>query len=95
MTRKDEMHAHGSGELTGRAEIIRGSASWTYILIVLGFALAIEGNIVQLLTPFKFPWKNLVLYLALMVATAWFFLFNRWFRRRLFAIQHWYESRSD
>jgi hypothetical protein len=51
---------------------IRGPDSWMFIDMVLGFALSIEGTILQMI-PFQFPY-NLFLYVALMAGTFWLFI---------------------
>ncbi len=39
----------------------RGEKSWAYLYIVLGLALAVEGSIIQMISPLLFPY-NLVVF---------------------------------
>jgi hypothetical protein len=73
--------------------VIRGPQSWTYIYVALGFALAIEGTIIQMIDPLRFPY-NLVAYLALAAATGWLFLASGWFQNKLIGMKNWYESQG-
>ena len=74
------------------ATVKRGPASWAYIYVALGFALTIEGTIIQMTTPpLKFPW-NLIAYGVLGALTFWMFLFNGWFQNKLIGIKTKYED---
>jgi hypothetical protein len=76
------------------ANTARGAESWTFIIyIALGFALAIEGTIIQMITPWVFPW-NLVVYLVFGAATFWVFICNGWFQERLIRLKIKYESKA-
>ena len=44
---------------TVSATVTRGSESWAYLYMMLGFALAIGGTIIQMITPLVFPWNLL------------------------------------
>jgi hypothetical protein len=77
--------------VTVDAQVIRGPQSWAYIYIVLAFALSIEGNILQMITPLAFPF-NLIVYAAAGIATVWLFLFNGWLHNKLIGLQMRYES---
>jgi uncharacterized membrane protein YbaN (DUF454 family) len=48
----------------------RGEKSWAYLYIVLGLALAVEGSIIQMISPLLFPY-NLVVFFAVGAATVW------------------------
>ena len=50
-------------------KVKRANESWTYIYVVLGFALSIEGTIIQMFDPIKFPW-NVLLYFAVDATSA-------------------------
>jgi hypothetical protein len=78
---------------TSSATVTRGSESWTYLYVVLGFALAIEGTLIQMVEPLKWP-RNFALYVALIALTTWLFLFTR-FRVTLFWMRTKYESIPD
>ena len=41
-------------------KIKRGSESWSYIYVTLGFALSIEASVIAMIEPLKFPWNLLV-----------------------------------
>jgi hypothetical protein len=71
---------------------IRGPDSWMFIYMVLGFALSIEGTILQMI-PFQFPY-NLFLYVALMAGTFWLFNCNAWFHGKLIGIKGRYENKA-
>ena len=64
-----------------------------YIYVALGFALSIEGTIIQLITPLLFPW-NLITYLVLGAATTWLFLDNAWFQNKLVVWKASYEDKA-
>lgn len=74
------------------ATVIRGAQSWNFIYIALGFALAIEGTVIQMFTPLTFP-CNLLLYALGTAATVWLFICNGRFQNRLIAMKQAYESR--
>lgn len=69
----------------------RGPASWAFIYVALGFALSIEGTILQMFEPLRFPY-NLFAYLAFAAATVWLFIFNGWFQNKLLVIKNRYEE---
>jgi hypothetical protein len=74
------------------ATVTRGPASWAYIYVTLGFALAIEGTVVQMCTPpLIFPW-NLVAYGLIAAITFWLFVFNGWFQNKLIGLKSRYEN---
>jgi hypothetical protein len=79
-----------SGSFRGNARVRRGDESWAYIYVALGFALSIEGTIVQMLF-FERPW-NAVLYLALMVGTVRLFVFSGQFQDWLFGLKERVEN---
>ena len=74
-------------------KVTRGPESWAYIYVALGFALAIEGTIVQMVTPLEFPW-NLGTYATVAGLTVWLFIFNRWFQNKLIGIKCKYERKA-
>lgn len=71
----------------------RGPESWTYIYVVLGFALAIEATVITMVEPIKFPW-NVVLFIAVAAATFWLFIFNGWFQNKLITMKLAYENKG-
>jgi hypothetical protein len=71
------------------AKVRRGPESWAYIYITLGFALTIEGTVIDM--GFHYPW-NLLTYLIVGVLTVWLFFFNGWFQNKLIGIKAKYES---
>ena len=76
------------------ATVTRGPASWAYIYVTLGFALAIEGTVVQMSTPpLFFPW-NLVAYGVVAAITFWLFVFSGWFQNKLIGLKNRYESQA-
>jgi hypothetical protein len=72
------------------AQAQQGPESWSYVYIFLGFALSIEGTIIQML-PVKFP-LNLILYLGFGVFTWWLFMQSGRFQNRL---RHWKNSHEN
>jgi hypothetical protein len=79
---------------TVSATVTRGPASWAYIYVALGFALAIEGTVIQMTTPpLVFP-CNLLAYGVLGAVTFWLFVFNGWFQNKLIGLKNRYESQA-
>ena len=74
-----------------KAEIRRGSTSWAFFYIALGFALGIEGTIIQMITPLTFPY-NVALYIVTMSVTMYAFLFCGCFQNFLLSLKHKYEN---
>ena len=69
----------------------RASDSWTYIYVVLGFALSIEGTIIQMIDVIKFPSK-LIVYFVVGGVTVFKFLFSGSFQNRLIGWKASYEN---
>jgi hypothetical protein len=92
----DDQHVNIDARLgmADKAEptVIRGEKSWNFIYIALGFALTIEGTVIQMFTPLTFP-CNLLLYALGAAATAWLFICNGRFQNRLITMKKTYESR--
>jgi len=78
---------------TVNATVKRGPESWGYIYVTLGFALAIEGTIIQMATPVGFPW-NLIAYFVLAAFTFWLFIGNGWFQNKLIGMKIRYEEKD-
>src|SRR5258705_8694326 len=64
---------------TGDANVIGGP--WAYIYAALGFVVAIEGIIIEMMH-LDFP-GNLIVYIVLGLFTGWQFLFNAKFQNKL------------
>jgi cytochrome b subunit of formate dehydrogenase len=75
------------------ATVTRGEKSWAYIYVALGFAIAIEGTIIQLITPLVFPW-NVISFLLVSAFSIWLFLFNGWFQNKLIGWKSRYEDKE-
>ena len=92
----DDQHGNNVGpcSIAGgvEAKVIRGEQSWNFIYIALGFALAIEGTVIQMFTPLTFPY-NLLLYAFGATATGWLFICHGRFQNKLIALKLSYESR--
>ncbi len=73
-------------------KVKRGPESWAYIYVALGFALTIEGTIIQM-TPLVFP-LNLVTYFVSAAITVWLFIYNGWFQNKLIGVKNRYENRA-
>jgi hypothetical protein len=70
----------------------RGPQSWNYIYIMLGFALSIEGSVIQMIqAP---PLWSIVSYLVTAVITAWAFLDSRWMHDKLVRLKIRYEEKE-
>lgn len=76
---------------TVTATVTRGRESWNFIYIFLGFALTIEGTILQMIDPLRFP-LNLIAYLALGAVTSWLFILSGRFQNMLIRMKNSYES---
>jgi len=81
----------GNGTFTARAQIIRGAISWSYFYIFLGFALSIEGTVIQMIVPLLFP-CNILLFLVVGGITVYLVLFSGWFQGKLIGWKNWYEN---
>ena len=79
-------------KITVDPKVVRGKESWAYIYVALAFALAIEGTIIQMITPLVFPY-NILLYALTSAVTVWLFLFNGRFHNKLIALKGSYESK--
>jgi hypothetical protein len=51
--------------------------SWTHIYLAIGLALTIEGTILQMSEPLRFP-DNLIVYVVLGAPTFVLFIFHEW-----------------
>jgi hypothetical protein len=89
-----EYKGEAAMKITDPAEsgVRRDSESSTYIYVVLGFTLAIEGTIIQMIEPLHFP-CNLAVYVALGAVTTWLFISSGWFQNKLIGIKNSYESK--
>jgi len=74
-------------------KIRRGPESWNYIYVALGFAISIEGSVVQMIDSIKAP-LNILLFVVAAVISVWFFFFNGWFQNKLIGWKAAYEGRS-
>ena len=79
--------------VTVTATVKRGPQSWNYIYVMLGFALAIEGTVIAMITPLVFPW-NIVAYAILGFVTFWLFISNAWFQNKLIGMKNRYEEKA-
>ncbi|MGO9845258.1 MAG: hypothetical protein ACLPKT_01245, partial [Methylocella sp.] len=70
----------------------RGPETWTFIYIVLGFALSIEGTIMRML-PLPFPW-NVIAYVILGLVTFRLFINYGPFQNWLVKIKTKYEGKA-
>jgi hypothetical protein len=70
----------------------RGKSSWKYIYVMMGFALAIEGNLIEMVTPLAWP-CNLISYVLVGCLTVYLFTSNGWFQNKLIGIKARYENR--
>ena len=76
------------------ATVVRGSESWTFIYVFLGFALTIEGNFIQMIKPLEYPW-NLAVFFAFMLLTVWLFVCSGRFQNWLIGVKIKYETKPQ
>ena len=70
----------------------RGKDSWNYFYVMLGFALAIESNVIAMATPpIVFP-CNIILFVLVFLITGWAILFNERFQDWLLTLKIRYEK---
>jgi hypothetical protein len=70
----------------------RGKETWNYIYIMLGFAISIEGSVVQMLQ--MSPLWSIGSYLVIATITTWSFLDNRWVHDKLVRLKNRYEEKE-
>jgi hypothetical protein len=51
----------------------RGSGTWRYLQVVLGFALTIEAVVVEMIKPIEWPY-NVATFVIVAAFTIWIFL---------------------
>jgi hypothetical protein len=78
-------------KLTASIKMLHGKDSWAYFYVALGFVSAIEGAIIQMITPIVFPW-NIIMCVALGVVTFSLFICSPWFQDRLIGLKNRYEN---
>jgi hypothetical protein len=83
----------GSGNLSVDLKVIRGHASRAYFYVAWGFLFSIEGSIVPMFEPLKFPW-NLAVYVVVIAITTWLLFWNSWVRNKLIVLKNWYENKA-
>jgi hypothetical protein len=70
----------------------RSQASWNYLYVILGFALAIESNIISMSTPpVVFPY-NLIIFALASLVTIRAILFNELVQNWLLEVKAQYEK---
>jgi hypothetical protein len=70
----------------------RGQSTWAYIYVFLGFALTIEGNVIQMLQISAFC--EIASFVVIGFATGWLFLDNAWFQNKLVRLKNTYEEKT-
>jgi hypothetical protein len=76
--------------LKATLQVIRGPISWGYFYILLGFAISIEGTIIQM-TPLRCPW-NIILFVAIGCATGYLILRKGWCQNKLVELKERIEN---
>lgn len=71
----------------------RGPESWSYIYVMLGFALTIEGTVIAMITPLSFPW-NIIIFGAIGLITFRLFINSGWFQNKLIVMKIKYENKE-
>jgi uncharacterized membrane protein len=92
MNSNDQVEANVGIKDFLEGKIIRGTQSWEYIYVALGFAIAIEGTVVQMITPLVFPW-NILVYAVLAFITFRLFISSDRFQNKLLSIKRAYEDK--
>jgi len=78
------------------AKIKRGSESWNYIYVTLGFTLTIEGTIVSFIPQDILRWPlNLLAFFCVFVLTIMFFLRSGWLQNKLIKLKIKYEEKFN
>lgn len=77
--------------LTPEVKTFRSQASWTFIYVMLGFALVIGGTFIQMF-PLAFP-GNVIVYIVFSAWTIWLFIFNGRFQDKLIGLKDGYEGK--
>jgi hypothetical protein len=77
---------------TANLTVRRGQESWNYFRFLLSVALTIEGSVVPMITPLRFPW-NVGLVIGAMAITCSLFLYNGWVHNKLLGWKNYYENR--
>jgi hypothetical protein len=90
---KVEVTATAGATASVDAKVKRGSDSWAYIYIFLGFVLSIEGTAIGMIDPVWWLYR-LLGFGVLLVVTCWLFLFNGWFQNKLIGLKCLYESKA-
>lgn len=85
---KEKLILADSFEIT----VTRGPVSWNYIYVALGFAIAIEGTIIQMITPLIFPW-NVIVFAVCSALTFYLFLANGRFQNQILSLKGRYENK--
>jgi hypothetical protein len=73
--------------------VTRGPETWTYVYVALAVVLGIEGVVVALWEPVKFPW-NVTVFLVVAAFTIWMFLDNAWVHDKLVRLKNKFESKA-
>ena len=76
---------------TVNAQVKRGRESWNYIYVFLGFALAIEGTIIDMLH--LDAASSLTLYTSVGALTWYLFFHDGWFQNKLTGWKASYEEK--
>ena len=90
----------GSGRATSTSSakakpaVIRGFQSWSFIYIVMGLLITIEGTVITMIEPLKFPW-NILVFSALAAFTVLVCIKSTWFHERLFRVEQSYEDTPE
>ena len=67
--------------------------SWDYTYIMLGFAIAIAGDLLAMV-PMRFP-DNAGWFVVVIVFLVYLFVLDGWFRNGLVLLRNWYERRNQ
>ena len=74
------------------AKLQRGPESYNFFYVALGFAISIEGSIVQMIGSIQFPY-NIILFAVMAFASYRLCLFNGWFQNKLIGWKIAYENK--
>jgi hypothetical protein len=81
----------GEGKFGARADILTGPMTWSYFYVLFGFALSIEGTLIQMI-PLQFPW-NIVTFVVISGITCYLVLFSGSCRDKIVELKGWIENK--
>jgi hypothetical protein len=81
----------GEGKFGARADILTGPMTWSFLYVLFGFALSIEGTLIQMI-PLRCPW-NIVTFLVIGGISCYLVLFSGSCRDKIIELKCWIENK--